>query len=88
MSPGVATKVIGASCALTAFAVAIASGLFAGNPIDTILARAIGALVVGSLVGMAVGTIGERTVFEAIRKYEQDRASAKAKIAPPGAGVS
>lgn len=88
MSPGVATKVIGASCALTAFALAIASGLFAGNPTDTILTRAIAALVVGSLVGMVVGTIGERTVAEAIEKYQRDRTGTTVKIASPGTGAA
>ena len=87
MSPGVATKVIAASCALTAFAVAITSGIFAGNPINTILARAIVSLVVGSLVGMVIGAIGERTVAEGIRKYEQDRIAAKSKSAPSGANA-
>ena len=86
MSPGVATKVIGASCALTAFAVAITSGLFAGNPTDIILTRAIGALVVGSLVGMVVGTIGERTVAEAIGKYQRDQSGTSVKSASPAVG--
>ncbi len=72
---------------MTAFAVAIASGLFAGNPIDTILARAIGALVVGSLIGMVIGAIGERTVAEGIRKYEQDRLEARTKSVPSGANA-
>jgi membrane protein DedA with SNARE-associated domain len=72
VAPGVATKVIAASCALTAFAVGVLSGLFAGNPAETILLRAIIALVVGNLLGFIIGTIGERTVAEAVTKYQND----------------
>ncbi len=82
MAPGIATKVISASSALTAFALGIMAGLFAGNPAETILARSLVALVVGYFVGMIVGTIGERTVQEGIRKYEQNRPVPGAKGEP------
>lgn len=80
MAPGVATKVIAASCGLTAFAVAILSGLMVGNEAQTVLIRALVALVVGQVVGMVVGAIGERTVGEAMRAYQ------KAHPIPDGKG--
>ena len=73
MAPGVATKVIAASCGLTAFTVGILAGLFADNPAETILLRALVALVAGQVVGLIVGAIGERTVGEAIKAYEKAR---------------
>ena len=84
MAPGVATKIIAASCALTAFAVGILSGLFAGNPADTILLRALLALIVGNLVGMFVGAIGERTIAEAVTTYQKNHPIPGIK---PGAAV-
>lgn len=73
MAPGVATKVIAASCGLTAFAVAVVSGLLVGNEAQTVLIRALVALVVGQIVGMVVGAVGERTVAESIRGYQKTR---------------
>jgi hypothetical protein len=49
------------------------AGLFAGNPADTILIRALIALVGGHVVGLVVGSIGERTIVEGIRTYEKNR---------------
>jgi len=71
VSPGVATKVIGGCCALTAFAASVTAGLFADNPAETILLRALGAMVIGQVVGTIVGAIGERTVAEALKKYKE-----------------
>ena len=85
MSPGVATKVIAASCACSAFAIGILAGLFAGNPTETILVRALIAMFVGNLIGMIVGSIGERTVLEAFRKYQKDRSGASVKGGESGA---
>ena len=80
MAPGIATKVISASCALTAFSVGIMAGLFTGNPAETILARSLVAMLVGYALGIVVGMIGERTVVEGIRQYE------KARPIPAGKG--
>ena len=82
MAPGIATKIISASCALTAFSVGIMAGLFAGNPAETILARSLVALVVGYFVGMIVGAIGERTVVEGIKQYQLNRPIPGAKDGP------
>jgi hypothetical protein len=49
------------------------AGLFAGNPAETILARSLVALVIGYAIGVVVGTIGERTVEEGIKQYQENR---------------
>ena len=85
MAPGIATKVISASCALTAFSVGIMAGLFAGNPAETILARSLVAMVIGYAIGLVVGMIGERTVEEGIGMYQKKRPVEAAK-GEPGAG--
>jgi putative Mn2+ efflux pump MntP len=87
LAPGVATKVIAASCALTAFSVGIMAGLFAGNPTDTILVRSLVAMAIGQVIGMVVGSIGERTVAEGIRAYEGKRLASEAKIDSSGSGL-
>jgi len=71
VSPGVATKVVGASCGLTAFAVCVAAGLLADNPVNTILTRALVGLVAGQIAGSIVGAIGERTIAEALDRYRK-----------------
>lgn len=71
MAPGVATKVIAASCALAAFAVALIAGLAADNPAYDILLRALFAMILGQIVGWIVGVIGERTINEAVVTYRQ-----------------
>lgn len=73
MSPGVPTKLIGACCGLCAFALAIVAGLSAGNPADTILLRAIVALVAGQIVGLVCGAVAERTVGDAMDRYRASR---------------
>jgi hypothetical protein len=70
LAPGVATKVIAATFGLTAFAVGIVAGMLAGNPAETILIRALVAMVVVQAVGFVVGSIGERTIAEALETSE------------------
>lgn len=72
MQPGVATKIIAAVIGLIAFVVAIIAGLAADNPADTILLRAIVALIVMQAVGFAMGSIGERTMVEAASNYQRN----------------
>jgi hypothetical protein len=85
LAPGVATKVIAATFGLTAFAVGIVAGLLAGNPPETILMRALLALVGGQIFGLIVGSIGERTVAEALAASEKYGKSEGAK--PPAVGA-
>lgn len=56
-------------------------GIFVGNPASMILGWAIVTMVVGFVVGLAIGTIAQRTVDDHIAQY-------KAQHPIPGEGVS
>lgn len=91
MTPGVATKVVGAVCGLSAFVIAIIAGLAVDNPFEDILARALVGLVIGHVVGFVVGAISEKTITEAIASYKAARpmngASARAGRSGDRAGA-
>lgn len=53
-----------AGLGLFAFAVATLSGLFAGNPVDTILSRSILALFLFCFIGFLLGTVTQMVVSE------------------------
>ena len=62
-------RTIAACLGLTAFAVAIAAGLFAHNPGGVVLGRALAALVIGQLIGLVIGHVGTRMVEDQLRAY-------------------
>jgi hypothetical protein len=64
-------KVIASALGLTAFAIATIAGMAVGNPTDTILWHAIIAMIVCQMVGLVLGSIGERVVTDAIADYQQ-----------------
>lgn len=66
---------------MTSFAAAAVLGVAAGNGATTILWRAFVVMVVGLLVGSAVGAIAQRTIDEHIRSYKQEHPV-------PGEGVA
>lgn len=68
------TKVIAAVLGLAAFAIAVVAGMGAGNDASTVLARALGFMVLCYLIGLAVGHIGERTVEEHLAAYRSKTA--------------
>jgi len=80
LTPGVATKVVSASCGLSAFAVAIVAGLAVDNPFEAILTRAIVSLIGGNVVGFIVGAICERTITDAIATYKSTRPIGAASV--------
>lgn len=65
------SRVISVSFALTAFSVAILAGLAVGNEAQSVLTRAIFALVICHAVGWIVGVVGKRTMLEHIERYKQ-----------------
>jgi hypothetical protein len=73
LQAGVPTKLIGASCGLCAFAIAVICGLAVDNPGETILGRAIVAMLGAQVVGFIVGSVCERTVGEAVEAYRAAR---------------
>lgn len=92
MTPGATTKVIGACCGLSAFAIAIVAGMAVDNPLDDVLTRAIVCLFGGNVVGWGVGMVCERTVQDGIASYKGARPVGKQSAAvgqpvPEGAGA-
>ncbi len=69
LSPEQPTKVIAGSLGLTAFAIAVVAGLFAGNESTEILIRALISMLLCYVLGLVLGAIGERTIEEHIRDY-------------------
>lgn len=88
MPPGVPSKVIAATCGLTAFVVAILAGLSVGNPADVVLTRSLLCMAVVYIFGMIIGAVGERTMVEAATRYREASKSTSASIpsAAPGSG--
>lgn len=70
LTEGVATKVVGACCGLSAFAIAIVSGMSVDNPFEDVVMRALIGLVAGYAVGTIVGGIGEKTISDGLRAYK------------------
>ena len=58
---------------MAAFAVALVSGLWVGNPAASILARALLSLVLCYALGMMVGAICEHVVREHLARYKAKR---------------
>jgi len=73
---GHASKVIAAILALGAFAVAALSGAHTGNGVVSVLWQALVAMVVCYALGLALGSIGERTVREYIEQHKPGGAPA------------
>lgn len=82
-------RAIGASFALTGFAVAISAGLLAQNSAVTVLGRAIVVLIVCRMVGSALGWVLSRIASEAVaREIESiQAASAVASAVTSSAGA-
>lgn len=93
MSPGVASKLIAAISGLSAFTIALVTGLAAGNSAAVILSRALLSMVLCNVVGLLLGSLGERTVAEAVASYKKshpvpdDRAPATTSRSGAGAVV-
>lgn len=60
-----------ASClAMTAFSIAVISGLFAGNPSDEVLLRAVLSLAGCFVVGVLVGKAAEGAILEHVQSLQ------------------
>lgn len=66
MPSGETSKLIGAALGLCGFAVGVIAGMAADNPVETVLTRALVALVVCFVAGSLIGAIGERVVDERV----------------------
>lgn len=68
----VSSRVIAACFALSAFAVAIISGLASDNPVGMILGRALIAMFVCYPVGLMVGVVCERAIIDHVRAHREE----------------
>ncbi len=64
-------RLCGACLGLLGFAITILRGLWAGNPADVILSRALWVLVAFCGLGMSMGWVGWRIVQEYAARQEQ-----------------
>lgn len=64
------TKVIASALGLTAFAIATIAGLSVGNPTGTVLWHAIVSMILCQLLGLAIGSIGEGVVNDAVAQHK------------------
>lgn len=89
MAPGVASKVIAASCGLSAFSIALVAGIAVDNPAEVILGRALVCMVGVQLLGFVIGAVAERTVREAVEQYRASRPVPEPPVkgGPPGGGT-
>ncbi len=91
-------RLCGAALGFLAFGVTVLLGLFAGNPVETILLRAVWALVLFCAGGLLVGWIAWRVLDDhAQRRYRElfegadepgDSTEASADPTPPGGTAS
>ena len=72
MNVGITTKLIATAFAFCGFAVAIVSGLAAGNSGERVLTTALVSMIVCQVAGLVVGMVGERTVTEYVQTYKRD----------------
>lgn len=78
------TKVIAGVLGLAGFGVAVIAGLAAGNAPTDVLVRALAAMAICHVLGLVIGSIGERTVNEYVESYAALRVEPAA--APASAG--
>lgn len=71
--------------ALLAFAVCLLiGGLQAGNPFTTTVSRALVAMAGTFLIGLIVGTMGQKMIDETVKAQQEKLSDLEAK--PPGRG--
>ena len=77
------SKMVATAMGLAAFAIAILAGLYAGNPTITILGNAVLCMVACHIVGLFIGSIGERVVREHVEStYMATEGAGAGKPAP------
>ncbi len=82
-----ASKMVATAMGLAAFAIAILAGLHAGNPTTTILGIAVLCMVACHIVGLFIGSIGERVVREHVKSNHMAAEGAVAGTAAPARGA-
>ncbi len=88
VNPIVPGRVIAGTFGMAAFAVALVSGLWVGNPAASILSRALVSLMLCYAMGTLVGAICEHVVREHLARYKATHPVPKAdnalkRVTPP-----
>ena len=68
----ITSRVVATSFALISFASALFVGAAAGNPLHTILWRALFIMIGCYVVGLIVGAVAQQTVDRHVEKYKAD----------------
>ncbi len=68
----VPTKIVASCLALIGFAAAILAGLSVDNPASTTISRALVAMFVCYIIGLAVGAVAQRAVQEHVDTYKKE----------------
>jgi len=78
------TQRLAVTMSLIAFALCLVMGIMAENPFGTVILRALGAMVVTLIVGMALGAMGQKMVDENLRTMEKNKEISESKSAENG----
>jgi len=81
------SRFAGGILGLLAFAVAATMGLAVGNPPMAVLTRAIWALVIFCIVGLAVGAAAQAVINDYVAKQEEKLRSPAGERTSPGGAV-
>ena len=74
---------IAAMLALVAFALCLVAGaLGAGNTFATTVTRALGAMAVTFVIGLALGVMAQRMLDENVRGHEEELKNEETKVGP------
>lgn len=73
LDPTVSSRIVAACFALAAFALALLSGLFAGNPTSTVLTNALFWLTACYILGLVIARIANTAVTERLAAYRDER---------------
>ena len=74
---------VAAMLALVAFALCLVAGsLGAGNPFSTTVTRALAAMAVTFVIGLAVGAMAQRMLDDNVRAHEEKLKNEETKVEP------
>lgn len=88
MHEDVPTKAIAACFGLAGFIVAIICGLFAANPIEVTLSRAIPAMFICCVIGYVIGVFTTRAISQNIQVAAEAAAAAATEAAEAAARIA
>lgn len=73
LDPTVSSRIVAACFAFAAFALAVLSGLFAGNPAYSVIGNALFWLIACYVIGLVIARIANIAVTERLAQYREER---------------